>query len=204
MQHKTDLRELIEALISLANNPITMALSELNKKQDGIRISEFIATYDGLKDGEFLGIVSSLFGLGFSSGKAHCQASVGSSLDALLASVYSAFAEPGARQELLDYLGVKQMPSPEVFYWRQRLGLLNTAELAVIRALVSLEAGTPQSGKTLEEIAAEAERLDSSAEVSSSSLAALTGKMPVVKDTDTYYLSVEPWRVFEQALAALE
>ncbi|RLC93503.1 MAG: hypothetical protein DRI39_05490 [Chloroflexi bacterium] len=200
MQHKTDLRELIEALISISHNPVAMALSDLNKKPDGMRISEFISTYDGLKDGEFLAILASLFGLSFSSGKVYCQTAVGGSLTALLGSVYSALGEPGTKQELLEYLDVKQIASPEISYWRQRLSLLNGIELAVVRAMVRLEANSPEKGRTYQEIAAEAQRGNSGVEVTADCLADLTDKMPIVKDTDSYYLSVEPWSVFEEAI----
>ena len=45
--------------------------------------------------------------------------------------------------------------------------------------------------------------MDSEVEVTASTLAALTGKMPVVKDTDAYHLSIGPWQIFEEAVATL-
>ncbi len=204
MQHKTDLRDLIEALISLSHNPIALSLCELKKHENGMRIGDFISRYEGLKDGELLGILSSVFGLSLATGRASCRTGVGSGLSDLLGDLYAAFAEPGVKQDLLDYLGVSEIPSPEVFYWRQRLSLLTGPELAIIRALVQLRARGETSARRIEEIAAEARRIDPTVEVTSGKLAALTAKMPIVKDTDRYHLSVEPWQVFEDALLALQ
>lgn len=202
-EHKADLRELIESLLSLTNNPIALLLSELQKQDNGMRIGEFISRYEGLKDGELLGILSSMFGMTFSAGRATCSNGVGSSLSGLMMNLYLAFAEPGVKQDLLQYLGISEIPSPEVLYWRQRLGLLTRSELATVGAFVRLGASEDASAKRIEEISAEARRIDPGIEINSSTLAALTSKMPIVKDTDKYHLSVEPWNAFVEAVATL-
>jgi hypothetical protein len=204
MQHKADLREFVEALMTLAHSPISLVLGDLGKQQNGMRIGEFISTYEGLKDGEFLGILSSLFGLSFSSGKAHCNGGVGSGLSDLLNKLYSSFADPEAKQDLLDYLDVKQLSSPEVFYWKQRLGSLSHSELTLVRALVRLQASADANARSVKDIAAEARKMQADLDVNETSLEGLAHKMPVVKEGTKYYLSIERWQIFQGVLATLQ
>lgn len=199
MQHKAVLREFIEALMTLANNPVALAICDLNQSE-GMRIGDFMARYEGLKDGEFLGVLSSIFGLNISFGKVTCQTGISPSLHSLLENFYAIFAEPGARQDLLNYLGINEMAAPEVDYWRHRLGTLDQSELAIVTALATLDASTEATGRSLPEILAEVRKVQTDAEVTPASLARLTGKMPLMRDIDRYYLSVEPWSNFKAAL----
>ncbi len=204
MNHREDLRELVEALICIAHNPVAQSLAELGRAKDGMRVSEFISGYAGLKDGEFLGVLSTLFGLSFAAGKARCDTGIGSALNGLLSDVFAVLTDTSSRRELMEYLGVREIDPPEVSYWKDRLTMLDTPEVLIIKVLAGLDANGEGKGKSLDEISDGARSMEPDAEVSPADLARLTSKMPVVKDGPMYYLSVEPWHAFQEALAAME
>lgn len=204
MQYKADLNEFIEALITLARNPVVLELYEVKKRRDGMPISQLIPRYEGFKDGEFLGILSSLFGLSFSAGIVNCYSGIGSSLSELLSNIYSTFAVSEAKHTLSTYLEVERLPSPEVFYWQHQLSLLNSSEQAMVRALVNLSADGRSNAKTIDEVASEVAQTQQELKVSADDLVTLAKKMPIVTQAEKgkYYLSVERWQSLQEALAA--
>uniref|UniRef100_A0A6H1Z7B5 Uncharacterized protein n=1 Tax=viral metagenome TaxID=1070528 RepID=A0A6H1Z7B5_9ZZZZ len=205
MQQKSDLNELIEALLTLARNPIVLELAELKKLRDGRPIVEFMSRYDGFKDGEFLAFLSSLFGLSFSSGMVTCYSGAGSNLADLLSSLYTAFADPGARLTLATYLGVERVSSPELFRWKRKLSSLTDTEKVITKALVNLGASEFVDAKSIDEIAAEAQKVEPGAEVTKNNLALMVRKMPIEETKqDNYFIRAEHWDILKEALVTLE
>jgi hypothetical protein len=135
----------------LARNPIALELQEISKGK--ISLAEMFKRYEGFKDGEFLALLSSIFGLSLSEGEATCYSGVGRTLSDLLTSLQSTLDRRTNREALSTYLGVQQLPSAKMFYWKYHLQKFSASQRALLQALLSMDAIGYGKAKTKEEIA---------------------------------------------------
>ncbi len=63
MGQQADLNELMEGLLMLARNPIALELQRISTEKADL--TELLKRYDGFKDGEFLALLSVIFGMNF-------------------------------------------------------------------------------------------------------------------------------------------
>lgn len=197
MQHKTDFNELMEGLLILARNPIALELQQVSIQKASL--VELFKRYDGFKDGEFLALLSTVFGLNFSDGQATCYSGVGQALSSLLANMQSALSSSTNREALSSYLGVKQLPSARMFYWKYQLQKFSADQRILLEALINIDAIGHAKAQSVEEIGKAV--AEAGASLRQDDLDILVARKIVDTYRDRYYIVENEAEALQSALA---